>query len=593
MACASTGTCRRDGRRRRAELRRLPPDQGRTLSRHPHLRPLRQGPGLPGRLSERLAAHGGEAPGRDGRLQQQVPELGGGRPREVGAARLRLRARRLARLRLLAGLRRSFLAARDQGLLRLHRMGGPAALVERQDRPQRRLLLRHQPVARGLAAAAAPRRHVRLGGRRRLVSRHDAPRRHPLHVLGALVRHAGEDRAVRRGRARQEKPRARRAGVRTGNAVRRAARAKPLRLRRRDPRASPRRRVSQGALAELVQDQGAACSPPPTGAARGCIRAATSRASCAPPPSRSGSRRTGSSTGRTSTPTMAASCSCGSSTTSCTARRTAGTSSRACCCRCATSTRFVERAENEWPLARTRWTKLYLDPAGGTLQEKAPPAAAATSSFEAMGDGVTFLTAPLDAETEITGPSALKLFVSSSTSDADLFVVLRVFSPDLPGGRLPGRHRPAHAHRPGLAAGLASQARQEALAPLSALSHPRPQAAAEAGRGGRARHRDLADLDRRAGGIPHRADDPRQGLRVRRRQRRPAVELQERAQGLRPLPARRSPRSPAGDLRRHDHPALRQGTRALSAAAGRPAEGPGAVATARAAGTMPKSRRRT
>ena len=29
-------------------------------------------------------------------------------------------------------------------------------------------------------------------------------------------------------------------------------------------------------------------------------------------------------------------------------------------------------------------------------------------NFEAMGDGVTFLTAPLDAETEITGPSALE-----------------------------------------------------------------------------------------------------------------------------------------------------------------------------------------
>jgi predicted acyl esterase len=48
-----------------------------------------------------------------------------------------------------------------------------------------------------------------------------------------------------------------------------------------------------------------------------------------------------------------------------------------------------------------------------------------------MGDGVTFLTPPLEKETEITGPSALKLFISSSTTDADLFVVLRVFSPDL------------------------------------------------------------------------------------------------------------------------------------------------------------------
>ena len=91
-----------------------------------------------------------------------------------------------------------------------------AALVERQGRPQRRLLLRHEPVARSLVAAAAPRRHVRLGGRRRLVSRHDASRRHPLHVLGALVRHAGEDRAVRRGRARQENRVHGELGMRTG-----------------------------------------------------------------------------------------------------------------------------------------------------------------------------------------------------------------------------------------------------------------------------------------------------------------------------------------------------------------------------------------
>ena len=40
-----------------------------------------------------------------------------------------------------------------------------------------------------------------------------------LHVLGKLVRHAGEDRAIRRGRARQALARPRRAGVRAGNAV--------------------------------------------------------------------------------------------------------------------------------------------------------------------------------------------------------------------------------------------------------------------------------------------------------------------------------------------------------------------------------------
>jgi predicted acyl esterase len=48
-------------------------------------------------------------------------------------------------------------------------------------------------------------------------------------------------------------------------------------------------------------------------------------------------------------------------------------------------------------------------------------------NFEAMGDGVTFLTAPFAEAIEITGPSALKLFVSSSTTDADIFAVVRVF----------------------------------------------------------------------------------------------------------------------------------------------------------------------
>jgi predicted acyl esterase len=91
---------------------------------------------------------------------------------------------------------------------------------------------------------------------------------------------------------------------------------------------------------------------------------------------------------------------------------------------------FVARVENEWPLKRTKWTKLYLHPNEGSLKEKRATNRN-TRSFDAMGDGVTFLTAPFASATEITGPSALKLFVSSSTADADIFVVLRVFTPDL------------------------------------------------------------------------------------------------------------------------------------------------------------------
>jgi uncharacterized protein len=104
--------------------------------------------------------------------------------------------------------------------------------------------------------------------------------------------------------------------------------------------------------------------------------------------------------------------------------------------------RFVARAENEWPLARTQWTKFYLNSADFSLSPLSPhpnppPQAgegregAARITFDALGEGVTFMTPPLKAETEITGPVAAKLFVSSSTADADLFLVLRVFSADL------------------------------------------------------------------------------------------------------------------------------------------------------------------
>ena len=92
--------------------------------------------------------------------------------------------------------------------------------------------------------------------------------------------------------------------------------------------------------------------------------------------------------------------------------------------------KFVARAENEWPLKRTRWTKYYLDPATMTLTTK-KPRGSAKLGFAAMGEGLTFLTPPLAEQTEITGPSALKLFASSSTSDADFFIVLRVFTGDL------------------------------------------------------------------------------------------------------------------------------------------------------------------
>ncbi len=91
--------------------------------------------------------------------------------------------------------------------------------------------------------------------------------------------------------------------------------------------------------------------------------------------------------------------------------------------------KFVLRTENEWPLARTRWTKFHLDPGSLTFSPN-PVAKAGRVEYEALGKGLTFSMAPLEKETEITGPLAAKLFVSSSTQDADLFLIVRVFDPD-------------------------------------------------------------------------------------------------------------------------------------------------------------------
>ena len=89
--------------------------------------------------------------------------------------------------------------------------------------------------------------------------------------------------------------------------------------------------------------------------------------------------------------------------------------------------KFVRRSEQEWPLARTQWTKFYLDPATMRLSP-APGAAPGRIEYTGMGGGLTF-SMTVEKETEITGPMAAKLFVASSTTDADLFLIVRVFDP--------------------------------------------------------------------------------------------------------------------------------------------------------------------
>ena len=134
-------------------------------------------------------------------------------------------------------------------------------------------------------------------------------------------------------------------------------------------------------------------------------------------------------------------------------------------------------------------------------------------TYDGLGEGVTFLTPPL-RETEITGPIAAKLYVSSQTADADLFVIVRVLTPNMREVVFQGALDP---HTPIAQGWLRASHRKldpKLTLPYRPVPHPRREAAPDAGQALRARRRGLADLDRGAGELPDRPHRARARLRV-------------------------------------------------------------------------------
>ena len=161
--------------------------------------------------------------------------------------------------------------------------------------------------------------------------------------------------------------------------------------------------------------------------------------------------------------------------------------------------RYAFRFENEWPLARTQWTKVYLkierEPsseamaAEGVLtceppQEEAKltyPASGSTKAGIASGSslatthgntgrtGVSFESAPMPHDTEVTGPLVLNLWVSSTSGRHGH---LRDDPQHRPRRQRRVRSRPARpagaVRHQRLAARVAPQARQAKIAAVSA-----------------------------------------------------------------------------------------------------------------------------
>ena len=117
---------------------------------------------------------------------------------------------------------------------------------------------------------------------------------------------------------------------------------------------------------------------------------------------------------------------------------------------------YAFRFENEWPLARTQWTKMYFsiekerspdethaegrlvpEEVGTTRQisysGSNPNKAGIGSGSSAPGigrSGISFVTDPMKQDTEITGPLMANLWVSSTAEDMDVMVTLRNIDPD-------------------------------------------------------------------------------------------------------------------------------------------------------------------
>jgi predicted acyl esterase len=102
---------------------------------------------------------------------------------------------------------------------------------------------------------------------------------------------------------------------------------------------------------------------------------------------------------------------------------------------------YPRREENEWPIARTQYTRFFLTPSLGLQAGHPHVSGRAKLSYRALGtldnpQSLQFTTEPFQAETEITGHIVAHLNVSVSAdpdgptpSDIDLFVTLRHVSP--------------------------------------------------------------------------------------------------------------------------------------------------------------------
>ena len=321
-------------------------------------------------------------------------------------------------------------AREAQDLYAMRRMGRHAKLEQRQGRHQRHFLLRDEPVERRRAQSAASRRAVHVGRLVRLLPRALPARRHPVRFPEQLASAPGGERAARRRRPWRQKQSDRRTGRRTrdvaerraGEALRRHAgrgQAPAASATTTTPRAPPSIENIQAPLLSAANWGGvglhtrgnfegwlAAGSKQKWLEVHGdthfthfysALRRSLAEALLRPFPQGRGHRLEQAAARFAQHPP---------------------------------SGREIRPARGERMAAQAHAMDEIFPAAGrprpcNRTRPRPPP----TLRYETTGDGLTFSTPPSDKSLEITGPVAAKLWVSSETTDADLFLVLRLFDP--------------------------------------------------------------------------------------------------------------------------------------------------------------------
>lgn len=82
--------------------------------------------------------------------------------------------------------------------------------------------------------------------------------------------------------------------------------------------------------------------------------------------------------------------------------------------------------EEEWPVARTEYKKLYLDASNLSLNDDSCTAESSISYKADGDDGITFISAPMKDDVVIAGYIKLKLSCSSTSSDMAVKSVIRI-----------------------------------------------------------------------------------------------------------------------------------------------------------------------